>query len=66
MQFSFYNVVDNSVPYLNRYIKRPTISGPGIYDPTEVMNRANTTLFMREGFVKIGFYVVSFLFYLYK
>ena len=42
------------------------ISGPGLYDATEVMNRANTTFYMREGFVKIGFYVLSFLIYLYK
>ena len=47
-------------------MKRPTISGPGLYDATEVMNRANTSLYMKEGFVKIGFYVVSFLVYLYK
>lgn len=49
-----------------RYTKRPVMSGPGLYDPTEVMNRANTTFYMREGFVKIGFYVLSFLVYLYK
>ena len=49
-----------------RYMKRPAISRPGLYDPTEVMNRANTSLYMKEGFVKIGFYVVSFLVYLYK
>ena len=42
------------------------MSGPGLYDPTEVMNRAQMTLYTREGFIKVGFYVVSFLVYLYK
>lgn len=42
------------------------MSGPGLYDPTEVMNRSQLTLHTREGFVKVGFYVVSFLVYLYK
>ena len=50
----------------HRYTKRPTMSGPGLYDPTEVMNRAQLNLYTREGFVKVGFYVVSFLVYLYK
>ena len=48
------------------YLKRPTISGPGLYDPTEVMNRAQMTFYTKEGFIKLGFYVVSFLVYLYK
>lgn len=48
------------------YMKRPTISGPGLYDPTEVMNRAHMTFFTKEGFIKLGFYVLSFLVYLYK
>jgi len=38
-------------------MKRPAISRPGLYDPTEVMNRANTSLYMKEGFIKIGFCV---------
>ena len=42
------------------------MSGPGLYDPTEVMNRAQLNLYTREGFVKVGYYVVSFLVYLYK
>lgn len=49
-----------------RYMKRPRISGPGLYDPTDVMNRAQMNYYTREGFVKLGFYVVSFLVYLYK
>ena len=50
-----------------RYLRRPVgMSGVGLYDPTEVMNRAQLTLFFREGFVKVGFYVLLFLVYLYK
>lgn len=51
-------------PY--RYTQRPTMTGPGLYDPTEVMNRSQLNLHTREGFMKVGFYVVSFLVYLYK
>lgn len=49
-----------------RYTQRPAMSGPGLYDPTEVMNRSQLQLHTREGFMKVGFYVVSFLVYLYK
>lgn len=49
-----------------RYTHRPTMSGPGLYDPTEVMNRAQLNLYTKEGFIKVGFYVLSFLVYLYK
>lgn len=55
-----------TVDVLCRYTQRPTMSGPGLYDPTEVMNRSQLTLHTREGFVKVGFYVISFLVYLYK
>ena len=47
-------------------MKRPRITGPGLYDPTDVMNRAQMNYYTREGFIKLGFYVVSFLVYLYK
>ena len=49
-----------------RFLKRPTRSGFGLYDPTVVMNRANLVFYNREGFIKLGYYVVSFLIYLYK
>lgn len=49
-----------------RYLKRPTMSGIGVYDPTVVMNRTNLTFYSREGFIKLGFYVISFLIYLYN
>lgn len=49
-----------------RYTQRPAMTGPGLYDPTEVMNRSQLNLHTREGFMKVGFYVVSFLVYLYN
>lgn len=53
--------------HILRYLRRPAgMTGVGLYDPTEVMNRAQLTLFFREGFVKVGFYVVLFLVYLYN
>ncbi len=42
------------------------MTGVGLYDPTEVLNRDQIVLFNREGFAKVGFYVLSFLVYLYK
>lgn len=54
------------IPFCPRYTHRPTMSGPGLYDPTEVMNRAQLNLYTKEGFIKVGFYVLSFLVYLYK
>lgn len=49
-----------------RYMRRPVMSGPGLYDPTEVMNKSNLDFYTREGFIKCGFYVISFLIYLYN
>ena len=54
------------ISFSPRYTHRPTMSGPGLYDPTEVMNRAQLNLYTKEGFIKVGFYVLSFLVYLYK
>ena len=50
---------------LLRFMRRPTRTY-NLYDPTVVMNRANLNFYSREGFIKLGFYVVSFLLYLYK
>jgi len=45
---------------------RPVMSGPGLYDPTTVMNADNLTKCMREGWVKLAFYLISFFYYLYR
>ena len=44
---------------------RPVMTGPGIYDPTTIMNADQLSRSMREGWVKLGFYLISFFYYLY-
>ncbi|XP_067941531.1 protein cornichon homolog 1-like [Watersipora subatra] len=52
--------------HVQRYMSRPVMSGPGLYDPTTVMNADNLTKCMREGWVKLAFYLISFFYYLYS
>ena len=60
-----HHVTGAALSHPRRYMHRPVMSGVGLYDPTEVMNQAQTVLYTREGFIKVGFYVLSFLVYLY-
>lgn len=48
-----------------RYLHRPVMSGPGIYDPTTIFNQDELQKALREGWVKLGFYLISFFYYLY-
>lgn len=48
-----------------RYMNRPIMSGPGLYDPTNIMNADNLSKNMREGWIKLGIYLLSFFYYLY-
>ena len=41
------------------------MSGPGLYDPTNIMNADVLSKCQREGWVKLAFYLLSFFFYLY-
>ncbi|VEL38164.1 unnamed protein product [Protopolystoma xenopodis] len=50
---------------INRYLNRPLISGRGLYDPTTIMNNDELSRAMKEGWIKIVFYVLSFFYYLY-
>jgi len=52
--------------HVHRYVNRPVMSGPGLYDPTTIMNADELSRSMREGWVKLGFYLVSFFYYLYS
>ncbi|KAJ8308074.1 hypothetical protein KUTeg_012948 [Tegillarca granosa] len=52
--------------HIRRYINRPVMSGPGLYDPTSIMNSDELNRAMKEGWVKLAFYLVSFFFYLYS
>ncbi|GMT10524.1 hypothetical protein PFISCL1PPCAC_1821 [Pristionchus fissidentatus] len=47
------------------YSKRPVMSGPGIYDPTTILNRVELNRCMKVSWVKLAFYLISFFYYLY-
>ncbi|KAJ8672581.1 hypothetical protein QAD02_003840 [Eretmocerus hayati] len=51
--------------HINRYRNRPVMSGPGLYDPTSIMNMNDLNKCQREGWVKLAFYLISFFYYLY-
>ncbi|KAL8564500.1 Protein cornichon 1 [Nucella lapillus] len=55
-----------AVYHVRRYMSRPVMSVPGLYDPTSIMNADELNRAQREGWVKMGFYLVSFFYYLYS
>ncbi|XP_052767685.1 protein cornichon homolog 1-like [Mya arenaria] len=67
MQFS--TVILNSpliIYHIRRYKNRPVMSSPGLYDPTTIMNADQLNRAIREGWVKLAFYLISFFYYLYS
>lgn len=48
-----------------RYKNRPVMSGPGLYDPTSIMNADTLAKCQREGWIKLAVYLLSFFYYLY-
>ncbi|KAF0311249.1 Protein cornichon [Amphibalanus amphitrite] len=50
---------------INRYRTRPVMSGPGLYDPTCIMNADTLSKCQREGWIKLAFFLLSFFYYLY-
>lgn len=48
-----------------RYKNRPVMSGPGLYDPTSIMNADTLSKCQREGWIKLAIYLLSFFYYLY-
>jgi len=48
-----------------RYTTRPVMSGPGLYDPTTIMNADILAYCQKEGWCKLAFYLLSFFYYLY-
>ncbi|KAL5281809.1 CNIH1 family protein [Megaselia abdita] len=48
-----------------RYKNRPVMTGPGLYDPTRIMNQDNLSKNMREGWIKLLVYLLSFFYYIY-
>ncbi|KAL8589736.1 Protein cornichon 1 [Nucella lapillus] len=55
-----------AIYHVKRYMQRPVMSCPGLYDPTSIMNADELNRAQREGWVKMGFYLVSFFYYLYS
>ncbi|XP_058802079.1 protein cornichon [Phymastichus coffea] len=51
--------------HINRYRTRPVMSGPGLYDPTSIMNMNDLNKCQREGWIKLTFYLLCFFYYLY-
>jgi len=51
--------------HVHRYMHRPIMSGPGLYDPTTIMGAQQMNLITKEGWVKLLFYLISFFYYIY-
>ena len=47
-------------------MNRPVMSRPGLYDPTTIMNNDELNRGMKEGWIKLAFYIITFLYYLYR
>ena len=43
-----------------RYMSRPVMSGPGLYDPTTIMNADILAYCQKEGWCKLAFYLLAF------
>ncbi|KRY16601.1 Protein cornichon, partial [Trichinella patagoniensis] len=52
--------------HIHRYLNRPIMSAPGIYDPTTILNADNLRKALREGWIKLAFYTISFFYYIYS
>lgn len=52
--------------HIHRYKNRPVMSAPGLYDPTTIMNADQLSRAMKEGWIKLAFYLLSFFYYLYR
>ncbi|CAF1196044.1 unnamed protein product [Adineta steineri] len=51
--------------HINKFRTRSIMSGLGIYDPTSIMNAHTLNSAQREGWIKLGFYMITFFYYLY-
>merc|ERR1711994_324382 len=51
--------------HVHRYMKRPVMSCPGLYDPTNIMDANTLSRCQKEGWGKLAFYLMSFFYYLY-
>ena len=51
--------------HVYRYLHRPVMSGPGLYDPTTILNMDIIKRCQVEGWVKLVFYILSFFYFIY-
>uniref|UniRef100_A0A5K3EN89 Protein cornichon n=1 Tax=Mesocestoides corti TaxID=53468 RepID=A0A5K3EN89_MESCO len=51
--------------HVHRFITRPVRSGYGLYHPTSILNSNELNRAMKEGWVKLAFYILTFFYYLY-
>merc|ERR1711990_255425 len=51
--------------HIHRYLNRPVMSSPGLYDPAAIMNSSVLDKCQREGWAKLAFYLLSFFYYIY-
>lgn len=52
--------------HVRRYMNRPVMREPGLYDPTTIMNQDELSRAQKEGWIKLAFYLLSFFYYLYS
>lgn len=58
--------VNTEVVSSHRWMHRPMMSQLGLYDPTTIMNGDQLSRAMREGWIKMAFYLITFFWYLYS
>ncbi|CAF0729506.1 unnamed protein product [Didymodactylos carnosus] len=51
--------------HINRFRTRPLRDGLGLYDPTTIVSQQQLSKATREGWIKLGFYMITFFYYLY-
>uniref|UniRef100_S4RM24 Cornichon family AMPA receptor auxiliary protein 3 n=1 Tax=Petromyzon marinus TaxID=7757 RepID=S4RM24_PETMA len=54
------------VPHAYMYLRGPAMSSPGQYDPCAVLGDDALAYCRKEGWCKLGFYLLSFFYYLYR
>lgn len=65
LAYNIYRLTSLSNSHRFRYKNRPVMSSPGLYDPTTIMNHDELSRAMKEGWVKLAFFIISFFYYLY-
>lgn len=53
------------VYHARKYMNRPVMSCSGLYDPTTILNMDLMKSESQEGWIKLGYYLISFFYYLY-